>query len=164
MAELTQDQKAQILSLLESGQLGNLVDPRLQPSRQLDSLENGPFDPKNPKPTFFIHDVPLYAKNTHETFPYPRLLWRPDGIEVTVNDKNEHGRLMAAGYSETAPVTSHETDEERAQREFDLLSPEDQAFVLEQSEIARKDRLAAMAKHLPIVQKRGPGRPRKVLA
>src|SRR5207244_315851 len=114
---LTEDQLEQIRALLESGQIGGLVDPRLKPSRQLDDLRNGQFDPKNPKPTFFIHDVPLYAKNTNETFPYPRLLWRPDGVEVTVQDKNEHGRLVAAGYLEVAPVTTPETDEERAQRE-----------------------------------------------
>ncbi len=161
--EATPELLEQIRALVESGQIGSLVDPRLMPSRQLDDLRNGPFDPKNPKPSFFIHDVPPdLLRNNMQTFPYPRLLWAPNGVEVTVKDLKAHRQLVAEGYSEVAPNLAPETAEDKAKREFDLLSAEDQAFVLEQVESHRKDRLAALAQHLNVEPKRGPGRPKKV--
>ena len=172
MSEITATPEllAQIAALVQSGQLGPLLNqnPARQGStRQHDDLSIVPasqFDPMHPRQTFFIHDVPAYCKDNKKTSPYPKLLWSPEGVEAVARTEADHRRLEAQGYVVTAPHMDPETPEQRAQREFDALSPADQQFVRDHMERLRKDSLAELAAAMPTPQKRGPGRPKKVLA
>lgn len=167
--DLTPDVIAQLQDLLRSGALdrSGRTPERWGPLHNLNGEPTATFA----RPKFVWSAWPTPDQDTSKTYPYPRLLWNPEGVEITVYDEDAHAQHVAKGYLETNPGGGRpETPEERLQREFELLSPEDQAFVLEAAEEHRKANLAKMAGAMnqdllaKITQtpvKRGPGRPRK---
>jgi hypothetical protein len=165
---LTPELVAQIKALVESGAV-QLTDPRITPMGPLKNLNHDPA--QKYVPTYFwsvgARDVPA-EWDTTATFPFPRLLWDVNGVEICVHDQKEMDAKVAAGYLLVSPMQKVETDDERFEREFALLAPEDQQLLLSEIKRVQTEKLRDMASSmspakLQSLTKRGPGRPRKAV-
>lgn len=107
--------------------------------RQLHDLRERP-TADDPRPTFFWSaDKPRNASDLSKTTPYPRLMWSPDGTEVTVINSAQQAQLEKSGYVVTPPanaVAPNEADLIRAQ--LALLPAEDQRMLVQAAQQARK--------------------------
>jgi hypothetical protein len=118
--------------------------------RQLHDLRERP-TAEDPRPTFFWSaEKPRNAGDLTKTTPYPRLMWSPNGAEVTVTTAKEQARREADGYVSTPPanaIVPNEADLVRAQ--LALLPPEDQRLLVQAAQQARKvalqDKLASFS-------------------
>lgn len=181
--ELTQEQKDQLFAILRDdpdlrAELAqSLGDWHVVPNTR-NRVNRGPLQNLNkrpsetdPRPLFVWSTEAPPDWETHKTYPFPRLLWSVDGVEIVVKTQKQMDEKVAQGYLLANPIQRAETDDERWQREFNALSAEDQAFLLNETERLKRERLTAMAaemnpeKFAAMTQttKRGPGRPKKVV-
>jgi hypothetical protein len=139
--------------------------------RQLHDLRLAP-TADDPRPTFFWSADP--PRNEPPQKPqFARLMWSPDGVEITVHSPKEQAVKEADGYVLTAPANAETPDPADAVREaLKAMSPEDRAVCIQAAQATRlakvqeamaglkdADLEAVMASLEPA--KRGPGRPRK---
>ena len=156
---------------------------RFQDPRQLDDLRL-PATKDDPRPTFLWSAVaPRDGIDLTRTHEYPRLLWHGEtGTEITVTSKDEQQTRLASGYTTTAPAWVEPDPMELIRAQWDALSPDDQALLLESQ---KQDRIALLKSKLSVLPenklaellskqahetpeqqevRRGPGRPRKDIA
>lgn len=130
---ITRDELLQALQQLSPDQLAGLLTDNHGRSpfrdRQLTDLSLKP-SARDPRPTFFAETdgrefQPILQR------PYPKLLWHVETHEeITVASEHEE-RARGAMWTATPPVMTPMTVEEMVRRQFDSLSDEDKAFILE---------------------------------
>lgn len=171
LSRFTPEQIAELKSALGMATDGSGRSPF--PKRQLDDLRLLPTK-DDPRPTFFWSAESPRGVDLTKTFPYPRLLWSQDGVEVVAENATQHHAFLEDGYVETAPAMAAIDPMAELQAELDALTPDDRALVLEAQ---RQDRLKALHTKLAglsdaslltltaspeeRIEKRKPGRPRK---
>jgi len=182
--QLSPELLQQIQSAIKDGtlQLGGSGRSPIRP-RQLTDLRLLPTK-DDPRPTFFWSaEAPRDGRDLTRTEPYPRLLWHAEsGEEITVISAEQHQAKVAEGYVTMAPAWVEPDPMEAIRTQWEALSAEDQALLLEsqkQDRIAMlKAKLSALpeaklaemlskaAQETPAQQeiRRGPGRPRKEVA
>jgi len=76
-----------------------------------------------------------------EIKPFPRLYWDGNGIEQRVESAEELQARSQPDWTAAPPMATALSAADRARQEFAMLSPEDQAFVLDSQKKARMSRL-----------------------
>jgi len=144
-------------------------------NRQLHDLRLLP-TATDPRPTFFWSaETPRDDPGVTRQHEFPKLLWSPDGVEITVNSAREQAEKEAQGYLRTDPgmISPDPLADLRAQ--LAALSEDDRQAILVSQKRARLGHLeedladlsmdtveALVAGHATLPTKRKPGRPRKV--
>lgn len=87
-------------------------------------------------------------KETHEPYrhqAYPKLKFRlEEGKLVEITVKNEAAdAALGSGWADAPPIMQALTAADRARREFEMLSPDDQALVLEMQAEQRRSKVQA---------------------
>ncbi len=173
--QLSPELLQQIQAAIQNGtlQLGNPAGRSPIKPRQLHDLRLLPTK-DDPRPTFFWSaESPRDVGDLTRTTEFPKLMWHAEGgQEITIHSAEEQRRLLTQGYVLTAPasVVIDVMDQMRAQ--FEALSAEDQALLIDAQ---KQDRLAALRAQLGTLPedklqamlaqadpaKRKPGRPKK---
>ena len=155
----------------QPGVLESLVNDnrtRTLPGRQLHDLRLLP-TAKDARP-LFLPSAETPRDFVDRQLPYPKLLWRPDGTELTVKDRKQHDAMLAEGCLELCPTSRVLTPQERLEDLLAQLSPEDRELVIEQQRKTRLDAIQAQLAQLSPDElmavtgeapKRKPGRPPK---
>lgn len=124
----------QLAGILAQGHGRSPIKPR-----QLTDLRPLP-TAQDPRPTFFGVDAPRDVLVTHS--PFPRLMWHSEtGQEITVFDEIEM-QAKSPVYTATPPHFKPLDPVEKLRAEFEALSDDDKAFVLEMQRKARVDAVA----------------------
>ena len=138
----------------------------------------------DPRPTFFWSaTAPRDGVDLTRTSEFPKLLFHGEtGTEIVVQSRDEQQAHLAMGYTFNAPAWQAPDPMDAIQAQWDALSADDQALLLEsqkQDRIAMlkaklsalpeaklAEMLAKAAQETPAQQeiRRGPGRPRKEVA
>jgi len=126
----------------------------------------------DPRPTFYQTTEAPRDWDTTAQHEFPKLMWSPQGTEVTIqagkDAKAEEAALEARGYVHTPPAD--QTPFDAVAREMAQLSDEDRQMVLEMQRKARMSRLEERLANLSDdelrqisgePEKRGVGRPKK---
>lgn len=173
-SQFTPDQLAQIQELMRSGALTSGDGRSPNRPRQLTDLRLLP-TATDPRPLFLPSAESPRDQDVTKTFPYPRLLWSPEGEEITVYRASEHHERVNEGYSEVAPVRETVPTAVSVRDELAQLTPEERELVLEaqrqqrlrklQDKIANLSDMDLETALLTVAQqvKRGPGRPKKAV-
>ena len=166
------------LTLGDPGGRSKVRRGRFTDGRQLDNLTLLPTK-DDPRPTFFWSAVaPRDGVDLGRTTEFPKLMWHGEsGTEVTVLSTEDERRHHALGFVWTPPAWVEPDPMEAIRAQWDALSPDDQALLLESQKQDRIAMLKAKLSALPEAQlaemlasqaqsqgdvvKRGPGRPRK---
>lgn len=143
--------------------------------RQLHDLTLPPTK-DDPRPTFFwsVEKPRNDGGESMRTHEFPKLMWTPEGVEITVHSKAEQATHAADGYQLVAPAGLVIDPMDEIQAQWDAFSPEDKALILDAQ---RKERIKLMMEKLSTLPeerlaaivastespevRRGPGRPRK---
>lgn len=176
---VTPELLAQIQQLIAENKINADGRSPIRP-RQLHNLTLAP-TATDPRPLFIPSSEAPRDWDTFKTFPYPRLLWSPDGVEITVKTKTEHEQRLEDGYLEVAPSAVPVDPIVDIREALEGLSSQERELILNRADTQRKESLqaqiAALSPELleqlltqardmaqaPVVKKRG-GRPRKVEA
>jgi hypothetical protein len=147
---LTLDQLAALKAKLDgltstAGRSPVRIGPYKDP-RQLDNLTLTPTK-DDPRPTFFwSSDAPRNVGDLTRTQPFPRLMWTPSGVEVSVASERAQRELEAEGYVLIAPVNAQAPDPmETMRQQLAMLKPEDQQLIVA---AAKRDRMAKLQESL----------------
>lgn len=116
---------------------GPLQDLRLAPTAD------------DPRPLFIPSAEAPRTWETHQTYPFPRLMWSPQGGEVTVGSASERDALLAQGYTLDAPGAVVVNPIFDLQQALAGLSPEERSRIVEAQAADRlealKNRLVALS-------------------
>lgn len=108
--------------------------------RQLLDLRKLP-SATDPRPTFVWSAEESRDGQTQKP-PYRRLMWAPDGREITIYSEKEERERIADGYVLTAPANAEEPDQQDAMRTMlEALSPEDRKLIVLSASKKRRARL-----------------------
>jgi hypothetical protein len=140
---LPPDLLAQIQDAIKTGQIsvGTFGRSPMRP-RQLHDLRLPPTK-DDPRPTFFWSaEAPRDGVDLTRTTEFPKLMWDAEtGTEVTVTDAEDQGRHVARGYVFVAPTSVVIDPMDAIKAQWDALSADDQALLLESQ---RQDRIAML--------------------
>ena len=175
------------LSAEQIDQLRGLINGGIN-SFGLDALGRSPQKPRqltdltlpptatDPRPTFFWSAEKSRYTDTARTTLYPRLMWSPSGVEVTVRDAKAEATHTAQGFVLLPPASIPAPDPvDELGVALESLSDVDRQALLASVQAnkiaALRDRMAQLsAEQLDALltntdtatpEKRGPGRPRK---
>lgn len=137
----------QIQAAIADGSLSVPTRSPIRP-RQLHDLRLLPTK-DDPRPTFFWSaEAPRDGVDLTKTTEFPKLMWSPEGQEITVPNADEQARYLQQGYALVAPADVVIDPMAAIQQQWASLSPEDQALILESQKQDRikalKDKLAAL--------------------
>jgi len=97
----------------------------------------------DPRPTFYATNQVPRDWNTTAQHEYPKLLWSPAGVEVTVpagkDAKSQEQALLKQGYGSIPPADI--TPMDAIAREMAQLSDEDRALVIDMQRQARMNKI-----------------------
>jgi hypothetical protein len=175
------------LSAEQIDQLRGLINGGIN-SFGLDALGRSPQKPRqltdltlpptatDPRPTFFWSAEKSRYTDTARTTLYPRLMWSPSGVEVTVRDAKAEATHTAQGFVLLPPASIPAPDpvDEMADAMAALSEADRKALVAsiqasriqalqEKASLLTDEQLSALMAAADAVEpeKRGPGRPRK---
>ncbi len=124
---------AQVQEAIATGQLviGNPGGRSPMRPRQLHDLNILPTK-DDPRPTFFWSaEKPRNDPGVHLVHEFPKLMWAPDtGQEITVLSKEAQAEKLRFGYVLTCPLAVVLDPIEEMQKQFSLLSAEDQQAII----------------------------------
>lgn len=138
---------AQFQEAIASGQiiLGNPGGRSPLRPRQLHDL-NLPPTKDDPRPTFFWSaEKPRNDPFVHLTHEYPRLMWAPDGKEITVLSREAQAEKLKVGYLLVCPLSAVLDPMEELQRQFAMLPDEDRQAIMKAT---NENRIETMVEQL----------------
>lgn len=134
--------KSQLDALANTGGRSSQFSKGVLPSnpRQLMDLRKLP-KADDPRPTFFW-STEESRDGLAEQPPYRRLMWAPDGTEITVYSEEEQTARLASGYVLIAPANAESPDPQESMRAMlAALSAEDRKLILASAQRKRRARL-----------------------
>lgn len=145
LKQFTPDQLAALQQALNTalpGGRSSLYSKGVHPNnpRQLMDLRKLP-TATDPRPTFYWS-----AEETREgasTPQYRRLMWSPDGREITVTSEADEAAYAKKGYTLQAPPDAEADPTETIRQQLAALSEEDRRTILQAAQLEKRAKLQA---------------------